>query len=149
MHGQDYLIKSKGKLKTNKIKEGVTFNPQRTILMIRKNISLAIYQEIGSQIKARLLPSESILHYLQTTTEYYGQATAAERFRKFTPSGTPVQEQVTDGGKMSYKPLLQKDRPLCFDYAVVCEKYDINLDSLTEEQMDVKDDKPTEEVLPF
>ncbi len=149
MHGQDYLIKSKGKLKTNIIKDGITFSPQRTILMIRKNISLAIYQEIGSQIKARLLPSESILHYLQTTTEYYGQATVAERFRKFTPSGTPVQEQVTDGDKMSYHTLWQKDRPLCFDYAAVCEKYDINLDSMTEEQMEGKEDKPTEEVLPF
>ena len=149
VHGQDYLIKSKGKLKTNKIKDGATFNPQRPILMIRKNISLAVYQEIGSQIKARLLPSESILHYLQTTPEYYGQATTAERFRKFTPSGTPVQEQVTDGGKMSYKTLWQKDRPLCFDYEVVCDKFDINLDSLSEEQMDGKDDQPAEEVSPF
>ena len=44
---------------------------------------------------------------------------------------------------------MQKDRPLCFDYAAVCEKYDINLDSMTEEQMEGKEDKPTEEVLPF
>ncbi|MBO4822243.1 MAG: hypothetical protein J5548_12380 [Prevotella sp.] len=103
----------------------------------------------GISLKARLLPSESILHYLQATPEYYGQATAAERFRKFTPSGTPVQEQVTDGGKMSYHTLWQKDRPLCFDYEMVCEKYDINLDSLTEEQVDGGMPKAEDEEAPF
>ena len=149
MQGQDYLIKSKGMLKTNLKKDGISFTTERTILMIRKNISLAIYQEIGSQIKARLLPSESILHYLQATPEYYGQATTAERFRKFTPSGTPVQEQVVDGGSISYKTLWQKDRPLCFDYEMVCEKYDINLDSVTEEATDDKVPPKEPEVLPF
>jgi len=38
----------------------------------------------------KLLPSESILHYLQNTPEYYGRAVSPERFKSFNSNGQPI-----------------------------------------------------------
>lgn len=106
--------------------------------MIRKDSMLNAYRQLGKQMDERLLPSESMIHYLQNTPEYLGKSVSPERFKSFNPNGQPIQEWVTDGGGSRYATKYQQDRPLCFDYAMVSEKYGISLESFTGEPEEEK-----------
>jgi hypothetical protein len=114
------------KITKDKGKEELTFTPPRRILMIRKDSMLNTYRQLGKQMDEKLLPSESILHYLQNTPEYYGRAVSPERFKSFNSNGQPIQELMTEGGTSKLVTKLQQDRPLCFDYTLVSEKFGIN-----------------------
>ncbi len=81
---------------------------------------LTTYRQLGRQIDERMLPSESILHYLQNSPEYFGISFSPERFKQFNANGQPIQEYVEKENK--YKTVYQQDRPLCFDYQMIREK---------------------------
>lgn len=152
VYGQDYFIKIKDTLKTNKQKTAFEFETPRQILMIRKNIMLATYRQLGRQMDERLLPTESILHYLMISPEYLGTATNPERFKKFNPNGRPVEEPIMDGDTIKgWKTIWHQDRPLCFDYKQVSEKFGIILDSYTgdPEQTEEQTPKQEESNIPF
>ena len=122
--------------------------------MIRKNIMLATYRQLGRQMDERLLPSESILHYLQISPEYLGASVNPERFKKFNANGQPIQEAVMEGDKIvAMKTVWHQDRPLCFNYKLLSEKFGIILDSYTGEVPQEPDEEPKgsaqEEMLPF
>ena len=141
---QNYVIKVKGSIKVgrDKGKAELVFDPPRRILMIRKDSMLNAYRQLGKQMDERLLPSESMLHYLQNTPEYLGKSVSPERFKSFNTNGQPIQELVTDGRGSRYVTKYQQDRPLCFDYAMVSEKYGISLESFTGE---TEEEKPETE----
>lgn len=150
MYGQDYIIKTKETIKTNKQKDPINFERPRQILMIRKNIMLATYRQLGRQMDERLLPTESILHYLQISPEYLGTASNPERFKKFNTNGQPIQEAMMDGDKVTgWKTLWHQDRPLYFDYKMISEKFGIILDSYAGEIPEEVKPEPQENTLPF
>ena len=147
---QDYKIEFCTKLKTNKTKVEKEFSVPKKILMIRKASSLATYQHYGNQIKTTTLPDDSIFNYLQETEEYYGYKSAAVRFVKFNSNGIPIQEQIDKNGKLSYKTKYTEDRPYCFDYEMLRHKYDIDLETYTEEDTEEEPmSPPQQEELPF
>lgn len=150
VYDQNYVIRAKNRMKITKDKgkEELTFTPPRRILMIRKDSMLNTYRQLGKQMDEKLLPSESILHYLQNTPEYYGRAVSPERFKSFNSNGQPIQELMTEGGTSKLVTKLQQDRPLCFDYTLVSEKFGINLESFTAEQGEDKSEAE-EQDLPF
>ena len=146
---KDYLIKSKSRLKTNKMRDGYEFGEPRQILMLRKNTAFNVYQKFGREMNVGTLPNESIEYYLQISPEYLGVATSAERFKRINSNGQPVQNYVLEGGKPKCKIITEQDRPLCFCYTDVCEHYGINLSTFLSDSLD---DEPTEtkqEELPF
>lgn len=85
---QDFKIKLVGNLSTNKTRLDNWSQP-KNVLMIRKDITMAIYRKLGRSMDVNLLPKESLLHYLQIGPEFYGTAKNAERFKKFGPNGLP------------------------------------------------------------
>ena len=154
VYGQDYIIKIKDSVRTNKSKTPFEFESPQQILMIRKNIMLATYRQLGRQMDERLLPSESILHYLQISPEYLGASVNPERFKKFNANGQPIQEAVMEGDKIvAMKTVWHQDRPLCFNYKLLSEKFGIILDSYTGEVPQEPDEElkgsTQEEMLPF
>ena len=150
VYEQNYVIRVKSRIKVTKDKgrEELTFDPPRRILMVRKDSMLNTYRQLGKQMDEKLLPSESILHYLQNTPEYFGRAVSPERFKSFNSNGQPIQELVTDNGNSKLVTKYQQDRPLCFDYTMVSENYGISLESFIGEQ---EEDKPEvqQQDLPF
>ena len=150
VYEQNYVIRVKSRIKVTKDKgrEELTFDPPRRILMVRKDSMLNTYRQLGKQMDEKLLPSESILHYLQNTPEYFGRAVSPERFKSFNTNGQPIQELVTDSGNSKLVTKYQQDRPLCFDYTMVSENYGISLESFIGEQ---EEDKPEtqQQDLPF
>ncbi len=130
---QDFKIKTTGSFTTNKLKLDNWTQP-RSILMIRKDITMAIYRKLGRSMDEKLLPKESLLHYLQIGAEFFGTAKNPERFIKFGPNGFPETVEKIDGnGNVTGRQkIYYKDRPLCFDYKMVSERYGIDLETETE-----------------
>lgn len=138
VYGQDYIIRVREKIRTNISKEEIVFVKPKPILMLRKNIILTTYRQLGRQMDERLLPSESILHYLQISSEHLGTSKQPERFKRFNANGQPIQKAVTNSRKeVSLQTVYSQDRPICFDYEIVREKYNICLDSFTAENVDL------------
>lgn len=129
--GQDYIVKFKEKLSIGKDKNIFEFNPPKSILMIRKNSMMATYRQLGKQMDEKMIPQESMLHYLTNSPEYIGYCTDAVRFKKFGSNGMPLQDVITDcnGSVHRTKAVWDRDRPLCFDYQQLSDKYNIILDS--------------------
>ena len=142
-----FVIKPKTAIKTYETKNTIDFGVPKDILMIRKNSMLTTYRQLGRQVDERMLPSESILHYLQNSPEYLGTSFSPERFKQFNANGQPIQEYVEKENK--YKTVYQQDRPLCFDYQMIHEKYGICLDSIVGDLPVEKETNAEEEALPF
>lgn len=101
--------------------------------MIRRNIMLTTYRQLGRQMDERLIPSESMLHYLINSSAYMGTTLSPQRFKRFGQNGIPLQKFKTDskGSILSTRTVYDRDRPLCFDYKMISEKFGIILDSET------------------
>lgn len=141
--GEGYMIKTVTSLHTNQCKEPIVFDEPRQILMIRKNSMMTTYRQLGRQMDEKLLPSESMLHYLMNSAAYLGITISPKRFKKFGQNGMPLQHYETDdkGNVVSTRTVYDRDRPLCFDYPMISEKFGIILDSETV-AMDEDDDAP-------
>lgn len=134
VYGQDFIIKTKTEFKTNTKKDGYVWEIPKRILMIRKNIMMATYRQLGKQMDKHILPDSSMENYLQTSNEYIGNALNVERFKKFMPNGLCEQKPIYKDGVMTgQKTVWYQDRPMCFDYDAVSTKYGIILDSFVEE----------------
>ena len=129
---QDFKIKLVGNLSTNKTRLDNWSQP-KNVLMIRKDITMAIYRKLGRSMDVNLLPKESLLHYLQIGPEFYGTAKNAERFKKFGPNGLPetVEKKDENGVMVGRQTLWYKDRPLCFDYEMISMRYGIDFETET------------------
>lgn len=127
---QDFKIKLVGNLSTNKTRLDNWSQP-KNVLMIRKDITMAIYRKLGRSMDVNLLPKESLLHYLQIGPEFYGTAKNAERFKKFGPNGLPetVEKKDENGVMVGRQTLWYKDRPLCFDYEMISMRYGIDFET--------------------
>lgn len=101
---------------------------------------LATYRQFGRQMDERLLPSESILHYLMISPEFYGYSTNPERFKKFSNTGLEEKEEMVDnaGKTLGWKTIWHQDRPLCFDYEKISTKFGIILETMSDEDSDYK-----------
>lgn len=106
----------------------IVYETARQVLMIRKQSLLLIYAQLGRSVEEKVLPMESMVRYLQLSAEYLGITNAPERFLKFGSDGLPEREN----GKKKY----YQDRPLCFDYQRVCERYGVLFDTVLEEEYD-------------
>ena len=136
---QDYKIRYKQRLRTSKQKEEMDFEKNIPILMVRRNIILSTYRELGRRMDEQVLPQESIQHYLEITPEYYGYTTSPERFKKFNSQGIPEREEMTDehGKTVGFRTVWSQDRPMCFNYEMVSQKYGIMLDTYAGGENDV------------
>jgi DNA primase catalytic core len=128
---QDYKIRYKEKLRTSKQREEIELGKSTPILMVRRNIMLSTYRELGRRMDEQVLPQESIQHYLEITPEYYGYTTSPERFKKFNANGLAEREEILDaqGKCVGYRTVWNQDRPMCFNYEQVSQKYGIILDT--------------------
>lgn len=143
--GQDFMIRTKDKFNVTSSKQPLMFNPPARILMIRKNITFMTYRQLGKQMDVKIIPSESMLFYLQNTPDYIGVSSTAQRFKRYGPNGMPQQDIKTDekGSIISSKIIWDRDRPICFDYEKICKKFGIIMDSSMMEEIDSQVDNNT------
>lgn len=68
-------------------------------------------------------------------------------WEQFNANGQPIQVYIEKENK--YKTIYQQDRPLCFDYMLIQERFSIDLQTVVGDQPIEKEPDREEEALPF
>lgn len=140
----DYKIKECQGLKTNIINQEWR-HKQRILMMLPKNV-IRLYKIEAKKSGDKVMSESSINFYLKTSPGYLGQKSGSERF-KYIVNGV-IQREIrptSDGGKQV--DLVKFGNPICFDYAVLQNKFNLNLDmkatdAITEDDKEKEFDKP-------
>lgn len=135
----DYRIEYVNKFKSNLIKIEQQYQEPKAILMMRKNRIFMLYKKFGKQVGDSILPEGSLVYYLENSKEYMGKKNSV-RFKNIQ-RGVEVQKmETTPTGGISYKKTSTPDIALCFDYKMIKDTYNINLEVEVEGNETTSDD---------
>ena len=124
----DFKVKYVKTLKTDKIER--EFRVSTPILMLRLTHFIGQYKKMAKQQGDTIMSKDSIRYYLTTSGAYLGMK-ASERWKVYA-DGRPVQTETTDkNGFTKFQDVGRFDRCMCFDYAMLKEKFDLNLESVS------------------
>lgn len=129
----DYKIKYLDGIKTD-ITERL-FNNCKPVLMIRPKKIILQYKKAAKQTDEKAMSERSIRFYLMTSPGFLGKKKGTERF-KVVINGQ-VQKKYYPNQNTS-KDIEQFDNPFCFDYEVLKQKFELNLET-REESVDDED----------
>ena len=103
-------------------------NP-KTLLYMRADYCLAKVSIQAKKEGRQMIPTESLLSYLSSTSEFYGKKTGPIKFIKLDKQYNPVRQPIMDGNGnvLRYDIIYDQERPLVFDYDQLCENYEIDL----------------------
>ena len=131
----DFKVKYVKILKTDKIREGREYQSEHPILMLRLNHFIGQYKKMSRQQGDTVMSKDSIRYYLTTSGAYLGMK-ASERWKVYQ-NGQPVTETIIDGkGNSRSVDRSMFDRCMCFDYQMLKEKFDLNLESVSKDEAD-------------
>lgn len=129
----DYRIEYLNRFKSSLIKIEQQYQEPKAILMMRKNRIFMLYKKFGKQVGDSILPEGSLIYYLENSKEYMGKKNSV-RFKNIQ-RGVEVQKvETTPTGGIAYKKTSTPDVALCFDYRMIRETYNINLEVEVEGQ---------------
>lgn len=135
----DFKVKYVKTLKTDKIER--EFKTNKPILMLRLNHFIGQYKRMAKQQGDTVMSKDSIRYYLTTSGAYLGMK-ASERWKVYQ-DGVAVQTTAHDNrGTPKMVDVCKFDRCMCFDYNVLKDKFDLNLESVT---ADIADDREQQE----
>lgn len=135
----DYRIEYVNKFKSNLTKIEQQYQEPKAILMMRKNRIFMLYKKFGKQVGDSILPEGSLVYYLENSKEYMGKKNSV-RFKNIQ-RGVEVQKiETTPTGGISYKKTSTPDIALCFDYKMIKDTYNINLEVEVEGNETTSDD---------
>lgn len=129
----DYKITYVDSIKVSKRRmpaEEVKFEKPTQIIFIREKI---VFSKVNMQARRegqQLIPEESMLSYLMSTSNYYGKTKSALKFYNYDNEGNVI-KKINDSGvhQISYS----QERVMAFDYEGICQTYDIDLATFTED----------------
>lgn len=136
----DYRIEYVNKFKSNLIKIEQQYQEPKAILMMRRNRIFMLYKKFGKQVGDSVLPEGSLNYYLENSKEYMGKKNSV-RFKNIQ-NGVEVQKAENTGTGITYRKTSTPDIALCFDYRMIRDTYNINLEvelegrETTEEDLD-------------
>jgi len=131
--GQDYKISYVGSLKVSQKKapaKTIAFERDTFVLFVREKICLAKANIQAKREGKTMIPDESLLSYLTSTSEYLGKTHSALKFYVYDETGNPVRHTNERGDQELF---YDQERVLAFDYESVCAKYDIDLRTMKEQ----------------
>ena len=130
--GQDYKISYVGSLKVSQKKsppKTIDFGKDTYVLFVREKICLAKANIQAKREGKQMIPDESLLSYLTSTSEYLGKTHSALKFYVYDETGNPVRKTNENGiCELFY----DQERVLAFDYESICANYDIDLRTMKE-----------------
>ena len=132
--GQDYKISSVNTLKVstkNDPKKVFEFQKPTNILFIREKICMAKANIQAKREGKTMIPDESLLSYLISTSDYLGKTKSPLKFYILDDTGNPTKRFKENGDA---ELIYDQERVLAFDYESICENYDLNLHLLTEKK---------------
>jgi DNA primase len=127
----DFRIKCVTKLNTDKIKDAVYANP-KIILQMNKNHIFMKYRTVGRLIGDNVLPAGSLLYYLENSKAYMGVQHSV-RFDVVIKGEPKINIQSFPDGSVKRQKETRVDNPLIFDYEMIKNIYNINLETYNSE----------------
>jgi DNA primase catalytic core len=125
--GQDYKISYVRSLKVTQRKapvKTIEFKDGAYVLFVREKICLAKANIQAKREGKTMIPDDSLLSYLTSTSEYFGKTNSALKFYVYDDSGNPVRRTNEKGDQEIF---YDQERVLAFDYERICTNYDIDL----------------------
>ena len=146
----DYRIKYESSFKGKGAKEAMRFMTPKPILYLSTKRIMMLYRKNGKAVGESTLPIESLRHYLEISKEYLGIKNAV----RFKNGGNSVEASASAMGANGYPtvvPTSRTDWALCFDYAMLAENYQINLEVETvhDDDIDVTEIDENDKTMPY
>ncbi len=144
IEGQDYKIKHvTGKLDVTRDRQRASLvlpEEGKDVLYVRANYCLGKVCVLARKEGLQMIPPESLLSYIMSTSEYMGKKCTAERFRVHDRNGDVVETPKYESGMLVRKEVKADfERPLVFDYSSLSDKYDVDLHRETMDASKVED----------
>lgn len=140
----DYRIEYVKKFKSNVIKNDMEFVRPRPVLMMRKNRIFMLYKKFAKQVGDSALPPESLKYYLENSKEYLGNKNSV-RFKNIQ-RGIEITTRVEGSdGRDEFKKTTMVEQAMCFDYEMIMNSYNINLEIDTGADESASGDEPVDE----
>ncbi len=129
----DFKVKYVKALKTDKVtREYKTHTP---ILMLRLNHFIGQYKRMAKQQGDTVMSKDSIRYYLTTSGAYLGMK-ASERWKVYQDGHPLTESRLISPGNYKQIDICKFDRCMCFDYATLRDKFDLNLESVSGDKAD-------------
>lgn len=129
----DFKVKYVKALKTDKVtREYKTHTP---ILMLRLNHFIGQYKRMAKQQGDTVMSKDSIRYYLTTSGAYLGMK-ASERWKVYQDGHPLTESRMISPGNYKQIDICKFDRCMCFDYATLRDKFDLNLESVSGDKAD-------------
>lgn len=140
----DFKMKYVKTLKTDKMER--EFQTVKPILMMRLSHFIGQYKKMAKQQGETVMSKDSIRYYLTTSGAYLGMK-ASERWKVYQ-DGMPMKSTFKDKqGNDRLEDVCKFDRCMCFDYELLKNKFDLNLESIpsfTADRMEDEDNAKEE-----
>ena len=139
----DYRIEYKDKLKVDEGQIQQEYLRPKQILFLRYKRIFELYLLHGKRIGEPLLPKTSLAYYLENSPAYLGKK-RSQRFKNII-QGRQQYESATDSTPREESVV---DQAYCFDYGMLKEQFNINLEISTESifnDTDGNEDNPQED----
>lgn len=129
--GCDFRIDREDRLKCSNRNSEMVFSKTKRILYLRYSRIFQLYKMHGRQVNEVLIPPASLIYYLENSQAYLGKK-RSWRY-KVIINGVEQTEEQKDPitGFTKYKKKYGFDQVMCFDYDLLNESYDVNLEDTT------------------
>lgn len=129
----DFKVKYVKTLKTDRTER--EYKTNTPVLMLRLNHFIGQYKRMAKQQGETVMSKDSIRYYLTTSSAYLGMK-ASERWKVFQDGHPLTETRVEGGGQVRQADVCKFDRCMCFDYLMLKDKFDLNLESVSAERAD-------------
>lgn len=111
--------------------------------MLRLNHFIGQYKRMAKQQGDTVMSKDSIRYYLTTSGAYLGMK-ASERWKVYK-DGYPMKTTGYDRkGNATTIEVCKFDRCMCFDYNILRDKFDLNLESVTSDIAEERENQENE-----
>lgn len=123
----DYRIKYETSFRGKGMRDKIEWQRARPILYLCPKRIMMLYKKNGKIVGDATLPVESLRFYLENSKEYIGTKYAV-RFKNLSNVRESTMEVTGASGMPSVQATSRTDWALCFDYQLLMENYNINLE---------------------
>ena len=134
----DFKIKYVQTLKTDRTER--EYRQLQPVLMLRLNHFIGQYKRMAKQQGETVMSKDSIRYYLTTSGAYLGMK-ASERWKVFQDGRPLTETRIENGGQVRQADVCKFDRCMCFDYLQLKDKFDLNLEQVSAEMADDREQR--------
>lgn len=135
----DFKIKYVNRFKTDTTHLMEWLQP-KPVIMLRKSRVFMLYKKNGRLVGDKVLPDETLAYYLENSKEYLGLKKSV-RFRNIVDGKHETVSYTDSFGQERVRGADSIDRAYCFDYEMLKQHYNINLEVVMDSDNADEDDK--------